>query len=520
MCNFALVFVSHAHTHIRMRFAIIAAGEGSRLRNEGVNVPKPLVTINGEHIIDRLVRIFCNNGASEIMIVCNDLYPEVVNHIHEMSLRFPIRYVVKTTASSMHSLKELEPLLVPKGSAAVINNENEKFIVTTVDTIFDEEAFTRYVNAFRASRADAFMAVTDYIDDEKPLYVDTRGSDSAPYLSTDCGANGIFPVHGFLDTHPDYPCPYISAGIYGLTTKALDTLNRCILEGQHRMRNFQRGLLQDGLDVRAFLLGKVFDIDHVTDICKARLYVGIYRHQQFSPNKAHDDRAILERVIEKLKEKGHNVTTITEEELLKGVPLPMAERYFSMARSPEVLEMLKGRPCINNSEGINICCNREYIPQDVTPTSYPLWIKRANGCTETKDDVTFCSTEEEKLQAIKSLHNRGIDKFIVQPHYEGDLIKFYGVLGTDFFHLSYPTESKQSKFGLEKKNNAVRYHPFSKTALIQQAEHIANATGVRVYGGDAIITSQGDIHIIDFNDWPSFSSCREEAAKAIVQIGK
>ena len=39
-----------------------------------------------------------------------------------------------------------------------------------------------------------------------------------------------------------------------------------------------------------------------------------------------------------------------------------------------------------------------------------------------------------------------------------------------------------------------------------------------MYGGDAIVTSDGDFYIIDFNDWPSFASCREAAAEAIVVL--
>ena len=44
-----------------MKFAIIAAGEGSRLAMEGIEEPKPLIKIQGVPIIERLVKIFAKN---------------------------------------------------------------------------------------------------------------------------------------------------------------------------------------------------------------------------------------------------------------------------------------------------------------------------------------------------------------------------------------------------------------------------------------------------------------------------
>ena len=48
-----------------MKFAVIAAGDGSRLASEGVSVPKPLAEVKGEKLIDRLIRIFMDNDAEE-----------------------------------------------------------------------------------------------------------------------------------------------------------------------------------------------------------------------------------------------------------------------------------------------------------------------------------------------------------------------------------------------------------------------------------------------------------------------
>lgn len=235
-----------------MKFAIIAAGEGSRLRAEGIEAPKPLVQIGGECLIDRLIRIFLHHQPDEVVCICNDLTGLVADHLSRLQRdgldgqRVPLRVVVKSTPSSMHSFFELSPYLA-----------DGPFILTTVDTIFRESEFADYVAAFRQTPADALMGVTDYIEDERPLYVDV---------------DDHLRVCGFLD---ETPTTYISAGIYGLKPVALQTLSDCMARGQQRMRNFQRALLTDGRDVRAWAFSKVLDIDHASDIQRAQRFVAL-----------------------------------------------------------------------------------------------------------------------------------------------------------------------------------------------------------------------------------------------------
>ena len=253
-----------------MKYAIIAAGEGSRLAEEGIAVPKPLVKVAGQCLVDRLIRVFLANDAEEIVVVCNDLTPLVDEHLRMIERdgfegrMIPLRHIVRTTPSSMHSFYELSEFL-----------KDSPFVLTTVDTIFRDEEFADYIAAFKASladgSADGMMGVTDYVDDEKPLYVA-----SPPALSRREGAGTRmeFPlIENFLDADPGGVCPYISGGIYGLTPKAIDTLNRCMAEGKSRMRNFQRGLIEDGLRLLAFPFSKVLDIDHAKDVEKAEEFL-------------------------------------------------------------------------------------------------------------------------------------------------------------------------------------------------------------------------------------------------------
>ena len=100
-----------------MNYAIIAAGEGSRLAQEGVNEPKPLVKVQNEHLIDRLIRVFMDNDAEKITIICNNLTTKVSQHLLKLEedglngRPVPLNFIVKTTPSSMHSFYELSKLL-------------------------------------------------------------------------------------------------------------------------------------------------------------------------------------------------------------------------------------------------------------------------------------------------------------------------------------------------------------------------------------------------------------------------
>ncbi|MBR5706805.1 MAG: NTP transferase domain-containing protein [Bacteroidaceae bacterium] len=221
-----------------MRFGIISAGEGSRLASEGFSQPKPLVLICGMPMIERLVRIMNGLGAERIAVIVNGENPETVSLLKGL----PVDLVVKKTPTPMHSLMELAPYL-----------EGDRFCVTTVDTVFAESRFRTMMDEFSKSPMDGLMGVTSLIDDEKPLYVDVDGE---------------MMIKGFHDSQDG--CRYVSAGIYALKSDALDVLKGCLESGQTRMRYFQRQLLEAGFKLKAFDMGQVVDVDHVSDVARAQ----------------------------------------------------------------------------------------------------------------------------------------------------------------------------------------------------------------------------------------------------------
>lgn len=234
-----------------MHYGIIAAGEGSRLVQEGVPMPKPLVELCGTPMIERLIRIFLDNDAESVSIIINEQMTQVRTFLEALipTLPVPVNLVVKSTPSSMHSFHELSRVMPKQG----------KFILTTVDTIFRPEEFAAYAKAFtKADPAlDGLMPMTAFIDDEKPLYIAVDPNNK---------------ITSFLDTQ-EPGVRFVSGGIYGLTPPAFRVLDSCMERGVSRMRNFQREMIAAGLNLQGFEFKKIVDVDHADDIATAQAFL-------------------------------------------------------------------------------------------------------------------------------------------------------------------------------------------------------------------------------------------------------
>ena len=225
----------------------------------------------------------------------------------------------------------------------------------------------------------------------------------------------------------------------------------------------------------------------------------VQRDESFSPNAVEKDLAILQAVGEKLRERGASVSYV-KEELLQDKRWKLGDRVgviFSMARSEKSLAVLQqaqaeGVMVFNDPLSIEICNSRRAIDGLMRSNRIPAapyyergkgWIKADRG-----HDVRFAANEEEML-AFK----QQVEDPLLTAHVEGTLVKFYGVADRFFSPQGYPQ-------------------------VAEAASRLARLVGIQVYGGDAVLLSDGTFAIIDFNDWPSFSSCREEAAAAICRL--
>ena len=273
--------------------------------------------------------------------------------------------------------------------------------------------------------------------------------------------------------------------------------------------------------------------------------ISIYRAERYSPNSVERDKAIMDAVCEKLSTR-YNIYKTREEDIeTEGMPLmqrlPDAHLphssaqllVLSMARSRKALDILtqmegEGARVINRPQPV-LNATRSVIDRMMRENDFPCaplhgdhgwWIKRGDEAAQEKGDVRFAANEKERDIITEEFRKRGITDIVTTAHVDGDLVKFYGVAGTAFFHTTYPTDGGFSKFGDERRNGTSRHTSFDIAALHSDASRLAQLTGIEVYGGDCIVRSDGSYAIIDFNDWPSFSVCRHDAAEAIATIAE
>ena len=270
---------------------------------------------------------------------------------------------------------------------------------------------------------------------------------------------------------------------------------------------------------------------------------GVMRAGAYSPNHIGNDAAIFNLVADELRKRGCEVNIYTEEQFIAGhvhedIIVNMCREMRSIALLQQREE--QGALVINSGFGIENC-TRERMTRILLGSGIPYpeslmvntdeaivaameqkgfdraWIKRGDFHAMHKEDVSFVRHPQEAQEVLQEYFLRGIKRAVINRHLEGDLIKFYGVQGTDFFYWFYPLEAGHSKYGNEAINGPARGLKFDEAYLRQITAEASEVLDVKIYGGDCIVADDGTIRIIDFNDWPSFAPCRNEAAPFIAK---
>lgn len=252
--------------------------------------------------------------------------------------------------------------------------------------------------------------------------------------------------------------------------------------------------------------------------------LGIYRELQNSPGRESDDALILKAVMEQLSIIKVRTQLMTPEEADRAdlsqfdMIVPMCETYPRLKRlmglkntlmcnRPEsvlgayrtnMIESFSKDPCIRLPETEIHPINSKF--------SFPsfgkngIWVKRGDVHNTCAHDVVFARDSKELAAVVDDFARREINDVVLQRHIDGDLIKFYGVGPRRWFTWFYhdPQSARRFQFELDD--------------LAEMAAAGASAVSLEIFGGDAIITPEGTIYLIDINSWPSFAKVRSEAA--------
>jgi hypothetical protein len=257
--------------------------------------------------------------------------------------------------------------------------------------------------------------------------------------------------------------------------------------------------------------------------------LGVYREKIFSPGKVREDAAILDAALLELSRQGYEVRTLEAEAL--DLPFPAESPWvLTMAQSDRALHVLetwheRGMGVINSVPSVRNCYRKPLIrllreaqiplPESeiVSPdeaekslsfrSSRSYWLKRGDVHAIEPADVARVASKEELAGALDHFRRRKIEEILVQEHLEGEVIKFYGVAGGQYFSAFLSSKGEEVTSEMKQLSGVAR--------------RSAEAAGLEIYGGDAIVTRQGAIVLIDLNDWPSFSRCCQPAAQGIAK---
>jgi len=224
---------------VSARFAggIIAAGEGSRLRQGGFAMPKPMVPVAGVPLIESTIRNLRAARVGPLAIIVNEQERECVDWIRARFPDLAVEFIVKTTQSSLESFGEV-----------IRRHPGGRMLVTTVDAWCGEPDFVRFVEAAARRPLDAtVLAITPLIADEKPLRV---------AMTADGRITEIGGAAGEL----------VTAGMYLVP----DSVRTAALPARlGRLRDFLRWLARSGAPIYGEIIEQVVDVDRAADVALA-----------------------------------------------------------------------------------------------------------------------------------------------------------------------------------------------------------------------------------------------------------
>lgn len=225
---------------------IIAAGEGSRLGRGFPGLPKPLVPVAGRPLVHWVAASLRAAGVRSLWVLLNSRGDAVRAALRGCAPDMRMRFLRRDTASSWESFRLISRALA---------REAPRFLVSTVDAIVPPAQARRFASRCRAPFGPggsgrppaAALALTRFVDDEKPLWADLDASGRVRSLGEDAVRRRA-----------------VTCGLYALSAAAARRLPPARRHG--RLRDFWIDLVRSGRAVRGVMLSETVDVDRPEDI--------------------------------------------------------------------------------------------------------------------------------------------------------------------------------------------------------------------------------------------------------------
>ncbi|MDE2039056.1 MAG: NTP transferase domain-containing protein [Elusimicrobia bacterium] len=223
------------------RAGIIAAGQGSRLAGSHPGCAKPLVPVAGRPLCHWVAASLREAGITDITLLHNSDGCGVRRSLEEAFGDIAWTFLQADTASSWESFRLV---------ARTIAQTQAPFLISTVDALVPPAETKRFWDFAATRDAAASLALTAFVDDEKPLWAQIDDSGRVTALGEPCSDRR-----------------YVTSGLYYLSAATAQGLPEP--RAFPSLRRYLTALVDSGALVTGHPLAKTIDVDRPEDVVQA-----------------------------------------------------------------------------------------------------------------------------------------------------------------------------------------------------------------------------------------------------------
>ena len=224
---------------------IIAAGDGTRLQASHPALIKPLIPIAGSPLCHWVAGSLRGAGIQSITLLHNSRGRGVPESLQKAFPGLRWSFLDRDTASSWESFRLVARSLAGRAAS---------FIMSTVDALIPPEEVARFAREAGESSARAALALTSFVDDEKPLWADLNDQ-------------GLIEALG----EKSLKRSSVTCGLYYMTSEL--ALEMPPAASHASLRSYWGALVSARVPVAGVLLSKTMDVDRPQDVQQAEAFL-------------------------------------------------------------------------------------------------------------------------------------------------------------------------------------------------------------------------------------------------------